>query len=758
MAKILIGRKLSFLTDSVSVGGTVDVSDRAARILGHVVVDSSALPSGAATEATLADAEADLDSILAQLDVALSTRASEVTLSAINAKLNSLGQKTMAGSVPVVLASDQSTISVSATIPGTVDVSDRAARILGHVVVDSSALPTGAATEATLATRATEVTVASILAQLDVALSTRASEATLATRLADATFTSRINTLGQKVMAASTPVVISSDQSSIPVTVSGVVDVSDRAARILGHVVVDSSALPTGAATEVTLAALAASAASIDTDFDVALSTRASQVTVASILAQLDVALSTRAADRTTAAGPFSVRLSDGATFYDAVKTGQLPALLVGGKLDTNIGAWLGSTAPTVGQKTMASSLPVVIASDQSSITITGTVTANQGTPAVVGNAWPTKVSDGIDTAGISTVGAAKALKVDVVQSVGSAGSIFGAAFPATGTAAGFTDGTNMEGAKVFDADTGVGTELVLGAILRKSAAGGSVEAGTSANPLRVDPTGTTTQPVSDAAVAASVASIDADFDVALSTRASQATLATRASEATLAAAAASLVSIDTDFDVALSTRASQVTVASILAQLDVALSTRAADRTTAAAPFSVELSDGAAFYTGAKTGQFPAALVGGRLDTNIGAWLGSTAPTVGQKAMASSVPVVIASDQSAIPVSGAFTSTPNVVGTHANAWSAAVVGANGTSTAIDCQYEPFIAAFGNVSANTTITMQVSQDNANFYDSASTKITGAPADFFLFETVGARYIRLKTSGAATITATIAGKD
>lgn len=48
---------------------------------------------------------------------------------------------------------------------------------------------------------------------------------------------------------------------------------------------------------------------------------------------------------------------------------------------------------------------------------------------------------------------------------------------------------------------------------------------------------------------------------------------------------------------------------------------------------------------------QLPAALVGGRLDANIGAWLGSTAPTVGQKASASSLPVVIASDQSGLPV-----------------------------------------------------------------------------------------------------------
>lgn len=53
--------------------------------------------------------------------------------------------------------------------------------------------------------------------------------------------------------------------------------------------------------------------------------------------------------------------------------------------------------------------------------------------------------------------------------------------------------------------------------------------------------------------------------------------------------------------------------------------------------------------------GGLPAALVGGRLDANIGAWLGSTAPTVGQKAMTSSLPVAIASDQSALPVTGTF-------------------------------------------------------------------------------------------------------
>lgn len=90
-------------------------------------------------------------------------------------------------------------------------------------------------------------------------------------------------------------------------------------------------------------------------------------------------------------------------------------------------------------------------------------------------------------------------LNVNVAAGGASGGtsSSFGAAFPATGTASGFSDGTNMQTARVFDGDTGAGTEYNMGVILRKSGSGGTVEAGTSTNPLRTDPTGTTTQPVS---------------------------------------------------------------------------------------------------------------------------------------------------------------------------------------------------------------------------------------------------------------------
>jgi len=81
----------------------------------------------------------------------------------------------------------------------------------------------------------------------------------------------------------------------------------------------------------------------------------------------------------------------------------------------------------------------------------------------------------------------------------GGTASNVGSAVPSTATATGQSDGTNMQIPRVFDGDSGAGTQYVQGVSLRKVASGGTVEAGTSSDPLRVDPTGTTTQPVSDA-------------------------------------------------------------------------------------------------------------------------------------------------------------------------------------------------------------------------------------------------------------------
>ena len=96
--------------------------------------------------------------------------------------------------------------------------------VLGMILAELQAQGiTLTAIEADTTTIAADTT--SIDAKIDVNLSTR---------LADATFTGRINTLGQKAMAASTPVVIASDQSALPITAAAL-------------------PLPTGAATETTL-------------------------------------------------------------------------------------------------------------------------------------------------------------------------------------------------------------------------------------------------------------------------------------------------------------------------------------------------------------------------------------------------------------------------------------------------------------------------------------------------------------------------
>ena len=60
------------------------------------------------------------------------------------------------------------------------------------------------------------------------------------------------------------------------------------------------------------------------------------------------------------------------ATLATRAASSQLPGALVGGRLDQNLGAWLGATTPTVGQKTMTASIPVVIASNQTPISVSG--------------------------------------------------------------------------------------------------------------------------------------------------------------------------------------------------------------------------------------------------------------------------------------------------------------------------------------------------------------------------------------------------
>lgn len=150
--------------------------------------------------------------------------ATQTTLAAVDGKLNSLGQKTMTGSVPVAIASDQSVLDI-ANVSGTIS------------------LPTGAATEAKQDSQITELQ--SLVAK------DFATETTLSA------INTKMNSLGRKSPAASMPVVLDSDAD---LQLSGIwTNTSKIAGAVSGaemQVDVVSSALPTGAATEATLGSI----------------------------------------------------------------------------------------------------------------------------------------------------------------------------------------------------------------------------------------------------------------------------------------------------------------------------------------------------------------------------------------------------------------------------------------------------------------------------------------------------------------------
>lgn len=93
--------------------------------------------------------------------------------------------------------------------------------------------------------------------------------------------------------------------------------------------------------------------------------------------------------------------------------------------------------------------------------------------------------------------------------------------------------------------------------------------------------------------------------------------------------------------------------------------------------------------------------------------------------------------------------------GVHANAWDNAAT-ASGTSAVFDTHSSPYVSAFGISDGAVTITLQYSMDGTNFYSGPSQVLAGA-GDFRIDATCAARYVRLKSSAAVTVTATLAAK-
>lgn len=171
------------------------------------------------------------------VNIASGSGPDDVNLVSVSGAAITLGQKTSAASLPIVIASDQSALSVSAAqsgawtvavnnFPATQPVSGTVTVLQGTSpwVVDASGFPvpvTGPLTDTQL--RATPVPISGTvtanagtgtfaISAASLPLPTGAStEATLSA------LNAKFNSLGQKTMANSAPVVIASDQTSIPV-------------------------------------------------------------------------------------------------------------------------------------------------------------------------------------------------------------------------------------------------------------------------------------------------------------------------------------------------------------------------------------------------------------------------------------------------------------------------------------------------------------------------------------------------------------
>ena len=271
----------------------------------------------------------------------------------------------------------------------------------------NSPLPTGANTIGTVAATQSgtwNITNISGTISLPTGASTSALQTTGNTSLAS--IDTKTPALGQAVMASSIPVTIASNQSAIPVTltsttITGTVAVTQSTSPwVVSGTVTSNIGTTGGLALDATLAKLTISQGT-------ALGTNTGAMVMASVTTAAPtyttgqispLSMDTTGNLRVTGGGVAqgsttsgqSGNLIQGAvtTASPTYTTGQTSPLSLNtsGSLRTDTTSWLGSTAPTVGQKTMANSVPVVIASDQSGIntfldkTITGTITALNGT------------------------------------------------------------------------------------------------------------------------------------------------------------------------------------------------------------------------------------------------------------------------------------------------------------------------------------------------------------------------------------------
>ena len=456
-------------------------------VLGHVELDSGG---------TLVGQQA----MAASVPVAIASNQSAVPASQSGTwavELNSggslVGQQAMASSVPVTIASNQSAVPVSGTVTSNQGTPNSLANAWPMELTDATHGPVAVKPASTAAVAADPALVVAVSPNNTVAVT---ESGTWAVEL-----NSGGSLVGQQAMAASVPVVIASNQSSIPVTGAGdstssgtalgalnatvslatsgyagmglflaagtlqgtiiaelsydggttwvtglffnpatsvssqtIVFASNNPATSvsmvpfpgMSHQRVRVSAYTSGTATATLRATAADSLVSTvgggttvvanqgtanslanAWPFEITDATHgpvavkaASTAAVAADPA-LVVAVSPNNTVAVTESGTWAVELNSGGSLVgQQAMAASVPVTIASNQSAvpvTKSGTWaveLNSGGSLVGQQAMASSVPVTIASNQSAVPVSGTVTSNQGTPNSLANAWPMELTD----------------------------------------------------------------------------------------------------------------------------------------------------------------------------------------------------------------------------------------------------------------------------------------------------------------------------------------------------------------------------
>lgn len=301
------------------------------------------LPSGASTAALQTSSEAILTTIDADTSaLALVDFATEATLSAQSAKLPaSLGSKLSAASFSTVLASDHADISIddggnSITVDGTIAATQSGTWNINNISGTIS-LPTGAATSALQTTGNAILTTidadTSTLAAVDFATQTTlaAINAKLVsgTDIGDVTINNGAGISAVNIQDGGNTITV---DGTIAATQSGTWNINNVSGTV---------SLPTGAATETTLASILADTASMDTNLGTVAGAVSGSEMQVDIVAALPTGSNTIGAV-TQASGPWEV---DGDIAHDAADSGN--PLKIGGKALTIGGDVAVTDGPT---------------------------------------------------------------------------------------------------------------------------------------------------------------------------------------------------------------------------------------------------------------------------------------------------------------------------------------------------------------------------------------------------------------------------